>query len=300
MSLFKKVMIVLKDSDHLGELIQKFQHYLGHDQYDATILFLHAPFKAAFKQIEDDFKTAHTDQIRSVFAKSGFEKAPKVVFESGAPASVKVIDQARDGGYDLVVKIAEQDNKNERFKLRSFDMSLLRKCPCPVLLIQNTAITGKGVIAAAIDPTNEENNIVALNHKLLKSASALASNASQDFETISCWSLEYEDYFRHSAFGKVPEAELNAMLEKEQEQNRKGVDALCKGAGLDAENTLVFKKGKADDEIPPYTEERPVDLLVMGTVARTGIEGFIMGNTAENILQNVSCDILAVKPEGFK
>ena len=37
----------------------------------------------------------------------------------------------------------------------------------------------------------------------------------------------------------------------------------------------------------------------MDTVARTGIAGFIVGNTAESILRNVDCSVLTVKPEGF-
>ena len=37
----------------------------------------------------------------------------------------------------------------------------------------------------------------------------------------------------------------------------------------------------------------------MGTVARTGVPGFIMGNTAETMLQQIDCWVLAVKPEGF-
>jgi len=37
----------------------------------------------------------------------------------------------------------------------------------------------------------------------------------------------------------------------------------------------------------------------MGTVARTGIPGLIIGNTAESILSDIDCSLLAVKPEGF-
>jgi nucleotide-binding universal stress UspA family protein len=37
----------------------------------------------------------------------------------------------------------------------------------------------------------------------------------------------------------------------------------------------------------------------MGTVARTGISGFFMGNTAETILNQLDCSVLAVKPQGF-
>ena len=37
----------------------------------------------------------------------------------------------------------------------------------------------------------------------------------------------------------------------------------------------------------------------MGTVCRTGIAGFFIGNTAEKTLQQVDCSVLMVKPEGF-
>jgi nucleotide-binding universal stress UspA family protein len=37
----------------------------------------------------------------------------------------------------------------------------------------------------------------------------------------------------------------------------------------------------------------------MGTVCRTGVTGFLIGNTAEKVLNNVDCSVLTVKPEGF-
>jgi nucleotide-binding universal stress UspA family protein len=43
-----------------------------------------------------------------------------------------------------------------------------------------------------------------------------------------------------------------------------------------------------------------IDLLVMGTVCRTGIAGFLIGNTAEEVLNQVDCSVLTVKPEGFE
>ena len=41
-----------------------------------------------------------------------------------------------------------------------------------------------------------------------------------------------------------------------------------------------------------------VDLIVMGTVARSGISGALMGNTAESVLDRIGCAVLAVKPSG--
>ena len=58
-------------------------------------------------------------------------------------------------------------------------------------------------------------------------------------------------------------------------------------------------KGPAHKEIPIVAKQIEADLVVMGTVARTGVPGFIMGNTAETILNQVECSVLAIKPAGF-
>ena len=58
-------------------------------------------------------------------------------------------------------------------------------------------------------------------------------------------------------------------------------------------------KGPADKAIVRLAKEMRVDVVVMGTIARTGIAGFIIGNTAETILDQLTCSVLAVKPPGF-
>jgi nucleotide-binding universal stress UspA family protein len=53
------------------------------------------------------------------------------------------------------------------------------------------------------------------------------------------------------------------------------------------------------DVLPRLARKHRIGLIVMGTVARTGLPSLFMGNTAETILRSVSCSVLAVKPEGF-
>ena len=52
-------------------------------------------------------------------------------------------------------------------------------------------------------------------------------------------------------------------------------------------------------EVLAVAEHVGADLLVMGTVCRTGVSGFFMGNTAEQVLQQVECSVLTVKPDRF-
>ena len=63
---------------------------------------------------------------------------------------------------------------------------------------------------------------------------------------------------------------------------------------------VELKKGDPEDIIPRFVVSEGIDLVVMGTVARTGIAGFIIGNTAERLLQRLVCSVYAVKPDGFR
>ena len=58
--------------------------------------------------------------------------------------------------------------------------------------------------------------------------------------------------------------------------------------------------GMPDESIQQIADSRNADLIVMGTLGRTGIPGFFIGNTAERVLSNATCGVLAVKPVGFQ
>jgi universal stress protein E len=66
-----------------------------------------------------------------------------------------------------------------------------------------------------------------------------------------------------------------------------------------ADPNVHLLRGDPGVLIPQLTVYDKTDLILMGTVARTGIAGLLMGNTAEKILQNVSCSVLALKPSSF-
>ncbi|HDV5714231.1 TPA: universal stress protein, partial [Legionella pneumophila] len=75
--------------------------------------------------------------------------------------------------------------------------------------------------------------------------------------------------------------------------------ALIHEAGIKDQPTIYHVKGRPSELIPSSINANKIDMLVMGTVARTGISGFIIGNTAENILQKINCSLWALKPQGF-
>lgn len=54
-----------------------------------------------------------------------------------------------------------------------------------------------------------------------------------------------------------------------------------------------------DKRMPELVVALGINLRVMDTVCRTGIAGFLIGNIAEEVLNQVDCSMLTRKPEGF-
>ena len=81
---------------------------------------------------------------------------------------------------------------------------------------------------------------------------------------------------------------------------KKGFDELIgKYSVKNLNHRLHFLKGDAAALITDLAAKERIDLIIMGTVCRTSVAGFFIGNTVENVLQQVNCSVLTVKPEGF-
>ncbi|MCA1767897.1 MAG: universal stress protein [Idiomarina sp.] len=80
------------------------------------------------------------------------------------------------------------------------------------------------------------------------------------------------------------------------------LEELIEESGINPEQGVVIhhKRGVVDVLVPLMIKSLDIDTLVMGTLARTGFSGMLIGNTAENLLQKVSCSVLAFKPEAFR
>jgi nucleotide-binding universal stress UspA family protein len=168
-------------------------------------------------------------------------------------------------------------------------------------------------ILAAVDvddgyPPQELETRGALNRQVLELATALALAESAELHIVNVWEVVGESMMRGSAFLSTPEETVNNWVEQAKQHHAESLDDLIRevsaSVGADALEYLDQKthlvKGSARDEIPALAERLDADLIVMGTVARTGVLGFIMGNTAETILNRIDCSVLALKPPGFE
>lgn len=220
-----------------------------------------------------------------------------IQLDSGNAQGIKIIKQVLNNQCDLVIKAVEDQN-SKGFK--SIDMELLRKCPCPVWLSRNTNKHQQKIhVAVAIDPDSKELVAHDLSIKLLSVSRELANLCDKQLGVIACWDYVLEEFIRDSVFFAAAEDDLDRSIEEEKVMNQQDLAQLIRESKINGDIDISLIRGQPDQIIPKYTIEKNVDILVMGTVARTGIQGFTFGNTAENVVQKLNCSLLALKPQGF-
>ena len=223
---------------------------------------------------------------------------------------LEIIRQVISDGHDLVIKAPEKPAWLDRL-FGSDDMNLLRECPCPVWLVKPQVEETYQRILAAVDVDDdyspeELESRRALNQQVLEIAASLALSNFADLHVVHVWQAIGENTMR-GAFMRTPEAEIFAYVNQVRRRHEVNLNELMDGftnkLGKDVTEYLKFRthlvKGWAQEEIPVMAKQLAVDVVVMGTVARTGIPGFIMGNTAETILNQLDCSVLAIKPPSF-
>lgn len=216
----------------------------------------------------------------------------------------KVIQQVLKIHADLVVKLV--DNSSERNGLSLFgshDMHLLRKCPCALLLHKPQRKLPFVKIIASIDVDIENEQPLeedCLNTRIMDWAVKLHQPQSAPLEVVHAWQSEAENLVSHWNTD-WSEKDLFLFNEREYLYHKNALERevqVYRLSGLKLQTYLP--KGEPEIAIAQLLKNHGNDLLVMGTIARTGISGMIIGNTAENIIEQIDCSVLAVKPKGFE
>lgn len=212
-------------------------------------------------------------------------------------AFVEVIRAVISRGYDLVIKAARQPQGLSERILGSTDMHLLRKCPCPVWIDRPGAAYPYSSVLAAVDPMDEPG--AGCDRLVMDLATSLAQRESARLDVVHAWEMHGESLLGDGRY-RVSRTELEHLLEMTRNKHEQRLADLLAGYGIDTGDTGVhLLKGTAARTIIQLSQTLASDVIVMGTLGRTGVPGLFIGNTAENVMQNIDASILAVKPEGF-
>ena len=232
------------------------------------------------------------------FKEDGVQFNSKVLW--GTPF-IEIIREVIRNDHDLVVVSPRKEGKIKTMLFGSRIMRLMRKCPCPVLAIKPTEQKLYNKIMAAVGPKPVEDEKDSLNVKIIEIATSLAYGEQSELHVVSCWRSFNGDTLKYRSM--LSENDLIGIDNETRNMTRQWLDALLAKSEVDVDELscrVHLLNGEPDDLIPELSNKEGVDLVVMGTIARTGIPGLFIGNTAEKILQKLNCSVLAIKPDGFK
>ena len=231
--------------------------------------------------------------------------APPPVHVALGNPFIEVIGHVLRHGADIVVKTARPLSGLHGAFFASTDQHLLRKCPCPVWLRAPEAAPRSRHVIAAVDvdlwDASEPETLTALNRRVIETALRLGAQDGT-VHVLHAWEAVGEGLLRSFAAGDEARAAAAAYVHDVEAERRRALSALIAGfRGREGAERLRdhLARGPARRVIAEEARRLSADLVVLGTVARTGLGGVIIGNTAEDILNSVDCSVVAVKPEGF-
>ncbi len=216
-------------------------------------------------------------------------------------AFLEIIREVLREQHDLVIMTAEHEGGLRAPFFCNTSLHLMRKCPCPVWVVKPTPGKRFARILAAVDTDPHDSAVEhdALNTKIMGLATSLATLEQSELHIVHAWTLYGESLFR-SAQAHLNEAKVDALVREERQRHERQLGKLLDNSELGTVISRVhLVKGDADYVLPNLAQEQQIDLIVLGTVCRTGVAGFFIGNTAESVLRNVTCSVLTVKPDGF-
>lgn len=298
--MFKKILLSLGASVD-GQIIAQSVEYCRRANAKLTILNV---FEEPSPSVSSYFSSHHKD-LRKVILESYESMISTEIEELNLDLSsvsreirwgkdfIETIKAVKEDNYDLVISASQ----NLEGPPDSTAMHLMRKCPCPVWIHRGNLWKGAIRILAAINTSDISKDNQKLNRKILKHSLKLNGILRGHLHVVTCWSGYMESVLTSPRFS---EKEKTEYLKFEQGQTQKALVTISKELSLPDVVKVKIVHGNPAVIIPQYAADQKMDIVVMGSVARTGIPGLLIGNTAEKIMSNLENSIVAIKPDGFE
>lgn len=201
-----------------------------------------------------------------------------------------VLHAAQSAQADLILRATtEQSGIGDKVAsvVRTPDeWNLLRHATVPVMLVKAAAWPKEPVVVCALDVFDD--NHQALNQNVLRQARQLADVMGADLDLVYSYPL-FEPWV--GELGAVKSyAEIKAAIEQDA---RVRTAEIAAAAGVSYRH-LHLEEGQTAPVLANLVEDAEASLLVVGTHAREGVRGVLLGNTSERILHAVDCDVVTV------
>lgn len=240
-------------------------------------------------------KQQKLDAVAAPLLERGFDVQTRVLF---GKTSTEIMREVLSCGHDLVLRVTKGAHSHRAGFFGTTSMSLLRTCPCAVWLVRPDRVPKFERVLAAVDPTPHDVAQQTMSRTIVDLARSIADFERGQLHIAHTWKLfdsNADDSWANP--GRFDEAmrTVGGSVNAAMNQFLAPYNLTHRSEGVH----LIHAEGGPGNAIAELARQQNIDVVVMGTLARAGFIGALMGNTAEQVLDRVECSVLTIKPNGF-
>ncbi|CAG9001291.1 MAG: Universal stress protein E [Candidatus Celerinatantimonas neptuna] len=201
-----------------------------------------------------------------------------------------IINEAVEFEHDLIIKGTHNHPKLQSVIFTPTDWHLIRKTPAPLLLVKNKEWPAHGKILAAVHLGAEDDLHLSLNDRITRYSQDLSKLVDAELHVINA----YPPAPANIAI-ELPDFDPELYNQSVREQHEELIDEYVKKYGLNSQH-VHLEEGLPDDAIIDKAFDLDAAAVVLGTCGRSGLSGALIGNTAEHVIDQLDCDLLALRP----
>jgi universal stress protein E len=210
------------------------------------------------------------------------------------PAHEAIVRRAQAIKADLIVSAVHAGRHRMPWLLRLVDWELIRLSSRPVLLVKNPHPYRRPAVLAAVDPTHAHHKPLQLDREILRTAKALSTALRGTLHAVHAYAR-----FPVAILPEVLEPGILEAMEEEAERSaQKRLDHIVRPVRI-AHSRRYLVARQPIDAIAEAVRKSRSAIVVMGAISRSGFRRILIGNTAEQILDDLTCDIMVIKPAKF-
>ena len=252
--------------------------------------YRHLPSGTALADMKRKLEVDAIEKIKAMIPEDIVEKGDIIPIVRFGKPFLEIIQVAKENSVDLLVIGTHGRAGVDRVILGSVAERIVRKAPCPVMVIKGRKFTGFKRIIVPIDFSD-------CSRKALEYAIATAGAHKSRLTILHVYEESFIEPYVNAANSEEEAGEIMKEIERVNETK---YDEFLKTIDLrSVEYDKLLIKGIPETEIVETAAEQQADLVVMGTHGRAGLKHILIGSTAEEVVRTVHCDIIILKPENF-
>jgi universal stress protein E len=223
---------------------------------------------------------AFVEELVAPLRKKGLSITTEVIWNAGWYQAATHAS-AREAS-DMIIKSSYSHKGRQHPLHERSDFYLVRNSTCPILLTKSgeSHLLGKVLAAVTLEKDNKKEHAL-LNNRIVATAKRITRGTGAELHLVAALTDEPD----------IPKL-LEMHLEKGQDVKTEQ-ELIAERFGVDLDKVHV-RKGAADKVITRAAKDLNAQALILGTKARKGLKGALLGNTAEKILDQLQIDVLVV------